>query len=63
MSKKSVENLTQEMGKLGGSRFVSFFNIFYRNPVKVYCNRQQNLFYFLYRVLCYHKQIQWVIIQ
>jgi hypothetical protein len=24
MSRKSVENLTQEMGKLGGTRFVSF---------------------------------------
>jgi hypothetical protein len=31
-----MENLTQEMGKLGGTRFVSIFNIFYRNPFKVH---------------------------
>ncbi len=35
MSRKSVENLTQEMGKLGGTRFDCFFNIFCRNPFKI----------------------------
>jgi hypothetical protein len=28
MSRKSVENLTQEMGKLGGTRFDCFFKTF-----------------------------------